>query len=94
MEYEKRARKYRCEMTQKLLGEIDPVSMEQTKSRMVIAMLISDGIINKKLTKIEFAKQAKVEPSVVTRWLSGTHNFTINTLVEIELLLNIKLLNV
>ena len=32
-------------------------------------------------------------PSVITKWLSGTHNFTIETLVEIENALGISLLN-
>jgi hypothetical protein len=34
----------------------------------------------------------EVQPSIITRWLSGKHNFTIETLFQIEDCLGIKLL--
>ncbi len=36
----------------------------------------------------------KDNPSIVTKWLSGTHNFTIDTLIEIEHALDICLLDI
>lgn len=41
----------------------------------------------------DFARLMDVPPSTVTKWLSGTHNFTTNTMFEIERALNIKLFN-
>jgi hypothetical protein len=35
----------------------------------------------------------KENPSIVTKWLSGTHNFTVDTLVELGNALDINLLN-
>jgi hypothetical protein len=33
-------------------------------------------------------------PSTISKWLSGTHNFTIDTLYDIEYMLGIELVNV
>ena len=33
----------------------------------------------------------KHSPSLVTKWLSGTHNFTVDTLIELEHVLEIDL---
>ena len=33
------------------------------------------------------------QPSVVTKWLSGTHNFTADTLADIQRVLEISLFN-
>ena len=44
------------------------------------------------LTNQEFAFMMGKKPSEITRWLSGTHNFTTETLWEIERVLNIQLL--
>jgi len=35
----------------------------------------------------------KSNPSEVTRWLSGTHNFTIDTLTDLGIALDVDLLN-
>lgn len=40
------------------------------------------------LTKKEFAKVMDVQPSIITRWLSGKHNFTVETIFDIERKLN------
>jgi DNA-binding transcriptional regulator YiaG len=45
------------------------------------------------LYRQEFADLMAVQPSTITRWLSGEHNFEIKTLFEIEKQLNIKLFN-
>jgi ribosome-binding protein aMBF1 (putative translation factor) len=35
----------------------------------------------------------KENSSIITKWLSGTHNFTVDTLVELEQALNIRLID-
>lgn len=52
--------------------------MQQVSNR------IKDVLKLKKMNRIEFAKIMGVQPSVVTRWLSGQHNFTLWTLCQIE----------
>ncbi len=41
--------------------------------------------------KLQFAIEIQKKPSVISRWLSGTHNFTSDTLSDIGLLLGIDL---
>ncbi len=36
----------------------------------------------------------KTNPSEITRWLSGTHNFTTDTLIDLQRVLDINLLDV
>lgn len=77
-----------------LIESITPLQQAQTDSKMIIAAKIADGIANKGWNRGQFLKAMnKDTPSVLTKWLSGTHNFTIDTLVEIERVLDIKLLN-
>ena len=43
------------------------------------------------INRQQFAGMMKVQPSSVTKWLSGTHNFTSFTLFEIERILDLPL---
>ncbi len=38
----------------------------------------------KKLSKNDFAKLVKKQPSIISRWLTGDHNFSIETICEIS----------
>lgn len=38
----------------------------------------------------QLAGMAGVHPSTVTKWLSGTHNFTVSTLEQIQSALNVN----
>lgn len=41
------------------------------------------------MTKSEFALKVNKQPSEITKWLSGTHNFTIDTICEIAAALDV-----
>ncbi len=56
-----------------------------------ITKKIEAAINEKNINKSAFASLMGVQPSVVTRWLSGTHNFTIETLFDIEICLGQEL---
>ena len=75
----------------RFIANRDPVSYAQTSTKMNIAVLIDDARIEKGWDKGELAKQFNRPTSTINRWLSGTCNFTIETLVEISLVLDIKL---
>lgn len=85
------ARKYSSKSLAKFFGEIQPNEMEQTKMKMVIAARISDRMKELKISNLEFANKVYRNPSEITKWLSGTQNFTIETLVEICIALEIDL---
>ena len=67
---------------------------EKAEKNMLLASRIEKAMQRKELNKGEFALEMKVQPSVVTKWLSGTHNFTVDTLYDIERCLSISLVNV
>ena len=76
-----------------LLAEITPEQQARTDHKMRIACLIDDAMKAKGLGKRQFADKVGRKPSEITKWLSGTHNFTIETLSDIERVLDVKILN-
>lgn len=77
-----------------LLNEITPLEQSKTDAKMIIAARIADAIQLKNWKSNDLLKAiGKKSPSLITKWLSGTHNFTIDTLIELEEALNISLLN-
>ena len=71
--------------------EGDPKEYHVHSVKMILAAKIDEGIKAKGWSKQEFAHKIKVAPSVVTRWISGSQNFTADTLSEIEYILGIKI---
>lgn len=89
-----KAENYQSEILDNLLDEISPAEMRKTEKRMQLAAKIADALEDKGWSKGEFAaKMGKRQQSVVTKWLSGTHNFNIDTLMDMEEVLGISLLN-
>lgn len=65
--------------------------IKATKS-MLLAMRLDLAIKSKNLNKGAFAKLMGVQPSVISKWLSAEHNFTIDTLFKIEKVLEIQII--
>lgn len=84
----KTARKYTSPVINQLLGEITPVEKLQTNTKMTLAARLDDLINARGWGKSEFAEKVNKNPSEITKWLSGTQNFTIDTLAEIGVVLN------
>jgi transcriptional regulator with XRE-family HTH domain len=76
-----------------LLAEITPEQQARTDRKMRIACIIDDAMKAKGLGKKQFADKVGRKPSEITKWLSGTHNFTIETLSDIEQVLGVRILN-
>jgi len=74
-----------------LLVKITPGQQAIMDDRMTIAANIDDLLKQNGWSKKLFAEKLGKEPSVITRWLSGTHNFTTETLSEIRVILGVKL---
>lgn len=84
----KTARKYTSPVITQLLSEITPVEKLQTNTKMTLAARLYDLITARGWGKSEFAEKVNKNPSEITKWLSGTQNFTIDTLAEIGVILN------
>lgn len=77
-----------------ILSEITPEEQVRTNKRMLLAARIDDARQQKGWSKKEFAERMGQQPSVISKWLSGTHNFTTETLFELEEKLGMKFLQV
>ena len=86
-----KARKYNSSKLQELLDEVSPLEMEQTKTKMKLAARIEDYMRAKGLNKSQFAEKVGKNPSEITKWLSGTQNFTVDVLTEIASTFDIEL---
>lgn len=76
-----------------LLEEISPFLRKQTDAKMIVSARIADAMKEKGWKHKDLLKAMnRNNPSLVTKWLSGTHNFTLETLVELEAALGISLL--
>jgi transcriptional regulator with XRE-family HTH domain len=87
-----KARKINLDFLEELRNETSPQMSQQISKRMKLATQIDDVLMSRGLTNQEFAFMMGKKPSEITRWLSGTHNFTTETLWEIERVLQIQLL--
>lgn len=86
-----KAETYSSSLIDELLKGISPEEQERTDKRMLLAARIDDGIKAKGWKKKDFAMAMSKTPSEITKWLSGTHNFTADTLFDIERVLEINL---
>jgi transcriptional regulator with XRE-family HTH domain len=84
-----KARKVSNPLLQEVMGSITPLEMEKTRVKMELAARIADTLKAQGMSKSELAARVGKQPSEVTKWLSGTHNFTVDTLVEIAEALDI-----
>lgn len=70
-----------------MMNDIDPLTQMEVAVKMRVAARIQDLIEKRKWSKKEFAAKVGKQPSEISKWLSGTHNFTIDTLCEIATVL-------
>lgn len=85
--------KYKSNLIGSLLSEMSSTESEKIRNRMLLAAKIEDKMNSLKIKKSEFAELIGKQPSVITKWFSGTHNFTVDTLWDIEHILNLSLVN-
>ncbi len=90
----KKADQYTSDILSEIFAEITPKEQKRTDTRMLLAAKIKDGMNAKGWRNKQLAEALEQNPSVITKWLSGTHNFTSDTLSDIEDALGIKLLAV
>jgi len=84
---------YNDEALNRLFSEITPEEQAKTDAKMLLAVKIADAMKTKNWNNKRLMKEmGKTNQSEITRWLSGTQNFTVETLVDLERVLDIKLL--
>lgn len=85
----KKARKISSPLISGIMDELTPVEKVQTAVKMRLAAKLDDLIRQRGWGKGEFAEHLGKHPSEITKWLSGTHNFTTDTLSEIAVALGV-----
>ena len=86
-----KAREFNSPLLQELMDEVTPVEMEQTNVKMQLAANIEDLIRSKGWSKTRFALELNKTQPEISKWLSGAHNFTVETLVQISQVLGIEI---
>lgn len=87
---------YNSKIIDDLMDDISPLEFKKTEMKMVISAKISDSMKDKGMTKrdlskaIEWVTDKQVSLSTINKMLSGTYNFTVDEIVEFELILDIK----
>ncbi|MDD3945793.1 MAG: helix-turn-helix transcriptional regulator [Bacteroidales bacterium] len=77
-----------------ILASVSPKEAKRIENRMLIASKIDEAMKTKSWKKKDLMHAVgKANPSEITRWLSGTHNFTIDTLTDLCFVLGVDLLN-
>ena len=85
---------YASPLINELSNAIAPQEQEQTDYKMMLAAKIYQAMKSLGMTQTQFAESLNKPISLISRWMSGTHNFTVDTLVDIQRILGIALLNV
>lgn len=84
---------YNSKAIDSILNDIDPKLEKQVEFRMKLATKIDSARGKLGWSKKQLAEKLSKRPSEISKWLSGTHNFTTDTLFEIQLLMGIELIN-
>ncbi|MBN8837208.1 MAG: helix-turn-helix transcriptional regulator [Sphingobacteriia bacterium] len=85
---------YNSDLIDGLFDNITPEEQTDTDYKMKLAAKIYGALKRKGWTQSQLAGSMDKQVSVISKWLSGTHNFTIDTLIAIQRILNVQLLDV
>jgi len=75
-----------------ILSDIPELSQAKTDKRMVLAVKLDQAITDKGWSIEDFAEVTGKKPELISEWLSGTFNFDLDTIVELEHYLGIQLI--
>lgn len=84
---------HKSDILDEFFKEKDSLLEKKVAFKMRIAARIDDALKAKRMRKKELAQLMGKTSSEISKWLSGTQNFTIETLIEIEHYLNVELIN-
>ncbi len=82
-----KVKNYSSTIIKEVIDSVDPKTERRVENRMYISAYIKDLMDRKDLRNKDLAARLGKKPSIITRWLSGTHNFTLDTLSDIEVAL-------
>lgn len=89
----KKTETYKSPFIDTLLKDISQEESVRIEKRMLLAARIDDAIKAKGWKQKDLAKALKKSPSEISKWLSGTHNFTSDSLFDLERVLGISIIS-
>lgn len=78
-----KSKRFQGGLLKSLLDGMKEIERVQVETKFNLASNIESFLKNKGISKSEFAAKMGKSPSEISKWLSGKHNFTIDTLLEI-----------
>lgn len=72
-----------------IMATADPVKVKRIETRMLVSQMLHDYLGLRDITQQSLAGKMGKQPSEVSKWLSGDHNFTIDTLSDIGYYLDV-----
>ena len=66
-----------------IMASLPPVMVRRIETRMLVAKMLHDYLDSRGITQQALALKMGKQPSEVSKWLSGNHNLTIDTLSDI-----------
>ncbi|MBQ6253212.1 MAG: helix-turn-helix transcriptional regulator [Bacteroidales bacterium] len=88
------AKKYIDPLFEELLNNVPREKRREAELSYGIARRIHEVLLRKGWTKADLARATGKRASIVSRWMSGTHNFTMQTISEIETALGDDILSI
>lgn len=86
---------YNSSLIDEIFESISPKEGKRIKAKMLLSAKIEDAMKAKGWNKTKLLEATgQKNASVATKWFSGTHNFTFDTLFDIQEALGINLLNI
>lgn len=76
------------------VSAVSPVIKKEVGYAFDIAARIRSILVKKGLSQAEFARMIGKKEAEISRWMSGTHNFTIRTISVIETVLGETVISV
>ena len=89
----KRPRAYKSEVHERRMSMQDPLAAARNRKKLILAAKIAEALDRRDLKKGRLAELLDKNKSEISKWTSGFHNFTVDTLSDIEEALQINLLN-
>ena len=81
-------------MLKEELEKVPPVTRKEVGFSFDIAKRIRDVLEKKHWSQVDLAKATGKKTPVITKWMSGTQNFTMRTIAEIEVALGEEIISV
>ena len=86
--------KYIDPLFQEVLNQVPKERRRESELSYGIARRIHEVLLRKEWSQADLARATGKRETIVSRWMSGTHNFTIQTLAEIETAMGEEILSV